>query len=57
MIFFWQRLMKIRFTVPSLIVLCAAVGPPATAADRVKTVNDVVESRRPMTITGSAATA
>jgi len=36
--------MKIPFTIPSLVVLCAAAVLPATAADRVKTANGVVES-------------
>lgn len=36
--------MKITLTIPSLVVLCAAAALPATAADRVKTANGVVES-------------
>jgi para-nitrobenzyl esterase len=43
-IFFWQRLMKIALTVPIFLELCAATALPATAADRVKTANGVVES-------------
>ena len=44
MIFFWQRHMKIALTVPTFLVLCAMTAQPATAADRVKTANGVVES-------------
>jgi para-nitrobenzyl esterase len=36
--------MKITFTIPSFVVLCVAAALPATAADRVKTANGVVES-------------
>ena len=43
-IFFWQHLMRIALLVPIFLVLCAARALPATAADRVKTANGVVES-------------
>ena len=43
-IFFWQRHMKIALTVPIFLVLCAVTALPATAADRMKTSNGVVES-------------